>query len=120
MNIGTVGRARQEAIPLEGEATPNSAVDRDASMILAAVRRDKVYPQIPSKCLYVDLEEETIGYALFAIRYDGPCCGVRVRTESNLLDRFAVLKPTGEVVFWDVADPESFKPYSSFLRRMAK
>ena len=118
MNVGTVGGPRHVTTSLGGEAAPNNAVDRAAAMIIAAVRRDKVYPYVPSKCLFADLEEETIGYFLFAIRYDGSCCGVR--TESNLLDRLAVLKPTGEVVYWDVADPVSFKPYSSFLRKVAK
>jgi len=118
MNVGTVVGPRQGRPPMNGEQSPSNAVDRAATRILSAVRRDKVYPTVPPKCLFADFEEETIGYFLFAVRYDGSCCGVQ--TESNLLDRFAVLKPTGEVVYWDVADPGSFKPYSAFLRKVAK
>jgi hypothetical protein len=83
--------------------------------ILARVRRDKVYKQIPSKCLFVDFEEQTKGYFQFAVRFNPECCGVK--TESTLLNRFAVLRPTGQIVYWDESDPESFKPYASFLQR---
>ena len=81
--------------------------------ILARVRRDRVYRHIPSKCLFVDFEEETKGFFQFAVRYNPECCGVK--TESTLLNRFAVLRPTGQIVYWDEADPESFKPYASLL-----
>ncbi|WP_306599791.1 hypothetical protein [Geothrix sp. 21YS21S-2] len=118
MNVGTVVGPREGAPPTSGEQTLSSTVNHAAAKVLAAVRRDKLYPSVPSKCLMADLEEETIGYFLFAVRYDGSCCGVR--TESNLLDRFAVLKPTGEIVYWDVSDPASFKPYSTRLHNGTK
>jgi len=81
--------------------------------ILAAVRRDKVYKTVPPACLFVDFEEETKGYFQFAVRFDPECC--KVKTVSTFLNRFAVLRPTGELVYWDEADPESFKTYAAFL-----
>ena len=83
--------------------------------ILARVKRDRVYSQIPSKCLFVEFEEETKGYFQFAVRCNPECLGVK--SESTLLNRFAVLRPTGQIVYWDEADPESFKLYASFLAR---
>ncbi|MBL0210119.1 MAG: hypothetical protein IPQ13_04260 [Holophagaceae bacterium] len=81
--------------------------------ILAAVKRDRIYKTISPDCLFADFEEETKGYFQFAVRFNPTCCGVR--TESTLLNRFAVLRPTGEIVYWDESDPESFKTYASFL-----
>jgi hypothetical protein len=81
--------------------------------ILAAVKRDRIYKNIPPSCLFVDFEEETKGYFQFAVRFNPACCGVK--SESTLLNRFAVLRPTGQIVYWDEADPESFKTYASFL-----
>jgi hypothetical protein len=87
--------------------------DTAGAKILALIRRDKVYKNIPPNCLFADFEEETKGYFQFAIRFNPICCGVK--SESTLLNRFAVLRPTGEVVYWDEADPESFKTYASFI-----
>jgi hypothetical protein len=100
-------------------ATPCQAqiLTREAAgaKILAKIRRDKVYKNIPPKCLFADFEEETKGYFQFAVRCNPECCGIK--TESTLLNRFAVLRPNGQIVYWDEADPDSFKPYASFLRR---
>lgn len=88
--------------------------DSAGAKILAAVKRDKVYKGLlPPACLFVEFEEDTKGYFQFAVRYNPTCCGVK--TESTLLDRFAVLRPTGQIVYWDPADPESFKTYDAFI-----
>jgi len=81
--------------------------------ILAAVRRDKIYKTVPPACLFIDFEEETKGYFQFAVRFNPECCGVK--SVSSLLNRFAVLRPTGEIVYWDEADSASFKTYAEFL-----
>jgi hypothetical protein len=82
-------------------------------LIIKKLVKDRVYRTVPSKCLFANLEEETKGYFLFAVRFDPECCGVQ--TESTLLDRFAVIRPTYQIVWWDVSDPECFKPYSAYL-----
>ena len=98
---------RKSAQPLSRETA--------GAKILAAVRRDKVYKTVPSACLFVDFEEETKGYFQFAVRFNPECCGVK--SVSTLLNRFAVLRPTGEIVYWDEGDSESFMTYAAFLAK---
>ena len=88
--------------------------ERASKILLERLIKDQAFPGIPSKCLFVDLEEETQGYFLFTVRFNAECCGVK--SESTLLERFAVIRHSQEVVWWDVADPEQFKPYKQFIR----
>jgi hypothetical protein len=90
--------------------------DEAGKIVLRRLLKDKVYPQIPGKCLVSEIEEETKGYFLFAVRFNPECTGVQ--SDSTLLDRFAVMKPSHEIVWWDVAAPESFRPYSDFRHRI--
>jgi len=111
------------AVPALAQVSGNAKLQRKIAQsltketagakILAAVRRDKVYKTVPPACLFVDFEEETKGYFQFAVRFNPECCGVK--SISTLLNRFAVLRPTGEIVYWDEGDSELFITYAAFL-----
>lgn len=102
------------------EITIQRALDREGAskILLRRLIKERVFSNIPIKCLFADLDEETAGYFLFTVRYDPKCCGIQ--TESTLLDRFAVIRHSQEIVWWDVADPEQFKPWAVFLRHQSK
>jgi hypothetical protein len=92
--------------------------EQASDLIIKRLVSDKVYPSVPKKCMFAELSESNVGYFSFTIRYNPECCGVQ--TVSSLLDRFAVIRHSQEIVWFDMADPEQFKPYSLFLKTIKR
>jgi len=89
-------------------------IEHAQRILIKQIVKDKLFLDIPKKCLFAELETENEGYFLFALRFDPECCGLK--SESTLIDRLAVIRHSKEIVWWDLCDPTQFKPYSSFLK----
>ena len=85
--------------------------------LLMILQKNRAYPTIKSECLLLEFEEETKEHIQFAVRFDQAKCGGN--SPSNLIDRFAVQKPSNSVVYYDPAGPR-FKSFKWFLRNRNK
>lgn len=113
--IGVFGIANAQAAPIFLNIAERVLTEKEASTILLVkVFNDKLFASVPDRCVFTETEESNIGYYLFAVRFHPDCMGIH--SDSTLLGHFAVIRPSREVAWYDVANPEQLKPYASYLR----
>jgi hypothetical protein len=85
--------------------------DEAEKILFDYIKQHHVYDFVPEKCLYAEREED-IGYWLYTIRYDAQCTGDE--TTSNLLDRFAAIRHSHEIVWFFAGAPDQFRSMDEY------
>ena len=82
--------------------------------LLERLKSENVYPHLKPDCLVCDEEGRYADQFEFAVRFDQVKCGGD--SWSNLVDRFVVMRDTGEIRWYDVAEVQYYS-FEDFLAR---